>query len=70
MSPVYFRNLGIPRSQPEDRQGLFRTRRPGSGHHSRWQDNEGNHTNTAINLPIKQRLQTRALEGYGSSSAA
>ncbi|MBW0503758.1 hypothetical protein O181_043473 [Austropuccinia psidii MF-1] len=26
MSPVYLRSLGIPRSQPEERQGLLRTR--------------------------------------------
>ncbi|MBW0500009.1 hypothetical protein O181_039724 [Austropuccinia psidii MF-1] len=29
MSPVNLRNLGIPRNQPEDREGLSRTRRPG-----------------------------------------
>ncbi|MBW0557599.1 hypothetical protein O181_097314 [Austropuccinia psidii MF-1] len=33
MSPVHLRNIGIPRNQPEDRQGLFRTRRPGTGHY-------------------------------------
>ncbi|MBW0575389.1 hypothetical protein O181_115104 [Austropuccinia psidii MF-1] len=32
MPPVYLRNLGIQRNQPEDREGLFRTRRPGRGH--------------------------------------
>ncbi|MBW0496571.1 hypothetical protein O181_036286 [Austropuccinia psidii MF-1] len=32
MSPVHLRNLGIPRNQPEDREGLFRTRRTGRGH--------------------------------------
>ncbi|MBW0492858.1 hypothetical protein O181_032573 [Austropuccinia psidii MF-1] len=53
MSPVYLRKLGIPRNQPEDREGLFRTRRPVRGHlvHTcGWQDTEG-------------------LEGYGSSSS-
>ncbi|MBW0480112.1 hypothetical protein O181_019827 [Austropuccinia psidii MF-1] len=29
MSPVNLRNLGIPRNQPEDREGLSITRRPG-----------------------------------------
>ncbi|MBW0476122.1 hypothetical protein O181_015837 [Austropuccinia psidii MF-1] len=32
MSPVHLRNLGIPRNQPEDREGLFKTRRPARGH--------------------------------------
>ncbi|MBW0560154.1 hypothetical protein O181_099869 [Austropuccinia psidii MF-1] len=53
MSPVYLRHLGFQRNQPEDREGLSRTRRPGRGHlgHSGgWQNNEG-------------------LEGYVSSSS-
>ncbi|MBW0550818.1 hypothetical protein O181_090533 [Austropuccinia psidii MF-1] len=29
MSPVHLRNLGFQRNQPEDREGLSRTRRPG-----------------------------------------
>ncbi|MBW0493296.1 hypothetical protein O181_033011 [Austropuccinia psidii MF-1] len=73
MSPVYLRNLGIPRTQPEDREGLYRTRRPGRGHlgHSGgWKDTEGNHTHPAIHLPIQKKPQTRGLEGYGSSSSA
>ncbi|MBW0492458.1 hypothetical protein O181_032173 [Austropuccinia psidii MF-1] len=73
MSPVHLRDLGIPRSQPEDREGLFRTRRPGRGHlghNGGWQDIEGNHTHYAIHFPIKQKPQTRGLEGYGSSSSA
>ncbi|MBW0467082.1 hypothetical protein O181_006797 [Austropuccinia psidii MF-1] len=73
MSPVHLRNVGIPRNQPEDREGLFRTTRPGQGHlgHSGgWQDTEGNNTQSAIHLPIKQKPQTRGLEGYGSSSSA
>ncbi|MBW0483159.1 hypothetical protein O181_022874 [Austropuccinia psidii MF-1] len=48
MSPVHLRN------QPEEREGLSRTRRPGRGllgHSGGWQDTEG-------------------LEGYGSSSSA
>ncbi|MBW0468189.1 hypothetical protein O181_007904 [Austropuccinia psidii MF-1] len=32
MSPVHLRNLGFQRNQPEDREGLSRTRRPGRGH--------------------------------------
>ncbi|MBW0508000.1 hypothetical protein O181_047715 [Austropuccinia psidii MF-1] len=73
MSPVHLRNLGIPWNQPEDREGLFRTTRPGRGHlgHSGgWQDTEGNHTFSAIHLPIPLKSQTRGLEGYGSISLA
>ncbi|MBW0504779.1 hypothetical protein O181_044494 [Austropuccinia psidii MF-1] len=73
MSPVHLRNLGIPRNQPEDREGLYRTRRPGRGHlgHSGgWKDSEGNHTHPEIHLPIQNKPETRSLEGYGSSSSA
>ncbi|MBW0469172.1 hypothetical protein O181_008887 [Austropuccinia psidii MF-1] len=73
MSPVHLRNLGIPRNQPEDIEGLFRTRRPGRGHlghSSGWQDIEGNHTHSAIQFPIQQKPQTRGLEGYLSSTSA
>ncbi|MBW0509660.1 hypothetical protein O181_049375 [Austropuccinia psidii MF-1] len=59
MSPVHLRN------QLEDRKGLFRTRRPGSGHQCGWKGTEGNHTHTAIHLQIKQQPQNRGLEGYG-----
>ncbi|MBW0484366.1 hypothetical protein O181_024081 [Austropuccinia psidii MF-1] len=67
MSPVHLRNLGVPKNQPEDREGLSRTRRPGRGHlgHSGgWQDMEGNHTHSAIHFPIQQKHQTMGLEGY------
>ncbi|MBW0507156.1 hypothetical protein O181_046871 [Austropuccinia psidii MF-1] len=73
MSPVHLRNLRFPRNQAEDRQGLFRTRGPGTGHlgdNGGWQDTEGNHTHSAIHLSIPQKPQTRGLEGYGSSSSA
>ncbi|MBW0544275.1 hypothetical protein O181_083990 [Austropuccinia psidii MF-1] len=73
MSPVYLRNLGIPRKQPEDREGLSRTRRTGGGHvgHSGgWQDIVGNNNHSAIHFPIQQKPQTRGLEGYGLSSSA
>ncbi|MBW0559843.1 hypothetical protein O181_099558 [Austropuccinia psidii MF-1] len=73
MSPVHLRNLGIPRKQPEDREGLSRTRRPGRGHIGHiggWKDTERNHSHSAIHLPIQQKPQTRGLEGYGSSSSA
>ncbi|MBW0487570.1 hypothetical protein O181_027285 [Austropuccinia psidii MF-1] len=63
----------MPRNQPEDREGLSRTRRPGRGHlgHSGgWHGTEGNNTHSSIHLPIKQKLQTGVLEGYGSSSSA
>ncbi|MBW0529011.1 hypothetical protein O181_068726 [Austropuccinia psidii MF-1] len=67
MSPVHLRN------QPDERESLSRTRRPGRGrlgNSAGWQDTEGNHTHSAINLTIQQKYQTRGLEGYGSSSSA
>ncbi|MBW0536085.1 hypothetical protein O181_075800 [Austropuccinia psidii MF-1] len=73
MSPAHLRNLGISRKQPEDREGFFRTRRPGRGHlghNGGWQDTEGNHTHSAIHLSNQQKRQTRGLVGYGSSSSA
>ncbi|MBW0470210.1 hypothetical protein O181_009925 [Austropuccinia psidii MF-1] len=71
MSPVHLRDLGFQRYQPEDREGLSRTRRPGIeklGHSGGWKDTEGNHTHSAIHFPIQQEPQTRGLERYGSSS--
>ncbi|MBW0477696.1 hypothetical protein O181_017411 [Austropuccinia psidii MF-1] len=73
MSPVQLRNLGFQRNQPEDREGLSRTRRPGGGHlgHSGgWQEIEVNHTHSSIHIPIQQKPKTRGLEGYGSSTLA
>ncbi|MBW0516566.1 hypothetical protein O181_056281 [Austropuccinia psidii MF-1] len=73
MSPVPLRDLGFQRHQPEDREGFSRIRRPGRGnlgHSGGWQDIEGNHTHSAIHIPIQQKPQTRGLEGYGSSSPA
>ncbi|MBW0491772.1 hypothetical protein O181_031487 [Austropuccinia psidii MF-1] len=73
MPPVHLRDLGLQRHQPEDREGISRTRSPERGHlgHSGgWQDIEGNHTHSTIKIPIKQKPQTRGLEGYGPSSSA
>ncbi|MBW0523194.1 hypothetical protein O181_062909 [Austropuccinia psidii MF-1] len=73
MSPVHLRNLGFQSNQPEDRQGLSRTRRPGRGHLGNsggWQDTEGSHIHSAIHFPIEQEPQTRGLERHGSSSSA
>ncbi|MBW0531333.1 hypothetical protein O181_071048 [Austropuccinia psidii MF-1] len=73
MSPVQLRSLGFQRNQPEDREGLSRTRKPGRGnlgHSGGWQDTEGNHTHPAIHFPIQQEPQTRGLERHGSSSSA
>ncbi|MBW0586475.1 hypothetical protein O181_126190, partial [Austropuccinia psidii MF-1] len=73
MSPVYLRDVGFQRNQPEDRESFSRTRRPGRGHlgHSGgWQNNEGDNINLSINTPIQQGPETRGLEGYGSSSSA
>ncbi|MBW0544982.1 hypothetical protein O181_084697 [Austropuccinia psidii MF-1] len=72
MSPVHLRNLGFQRNQPEDRQGMSRTRGPGRGHlgHSGgWQDTEENHTHSSIHFLIQQEPQNRVLERYGSSSS-
>ncbi|MBW0460475.1 hypothetical protein O181_000190 [Austropuccinia psidii MF-1] len=73
MSPIHLRNFGIPRNQPEDRQGLFRTRRPGTGHlghNSGWKETEQNNTHCAITLSMQQKPKKRGLEEYGSSSSA
>ncbi|MBW0486751.1 hypothetical protein O181_026466 [Austropuccinia psidii MF-1] len=73
MSPVHLRDFGFHRHQPEDREGLTRTRRPGRGHLANsggWQDIGGNHPHSAIHIPIQQKPQTRGMEGYGSSSSA
>ncbi|MBW0524618.1 hypothetical protein O181_064333 [Austropuccinia psidii MF-1] len=73
MSPVHLRNLGFQRNQPEEREGLSRTRRPGRehlGHSGGWKDTEGNHTHSAIHFPIQQEPQTRGMERYGSISSA
>ncbi|MBW0559283.1 hypothetical protein O181_098998 [Austropuccinia psidii MF-1] len=73
MSPVHLRDLGFQRHNPEDREGLSRTRRPERGHlgHSGgWQDIEGNNSHSAIHIPIEHKPQTRVLEGYRSSSSA
>ncbi|MBW0575893.1 hypothetical protein O181_115608, partial [Austropuccinia psidii MF-1] len=73
MSPVHLINLGFQRNQPEDREGLYRTRRPERGplgHSGGCQDTEENHTHHAIHFPIQQEPQTRGLERYESSSSA
>ncbi|MBW0556120.1 hypothetical protein O181_095835 [Austropuccinia psidii MF-1] len=60
MSPVHLRNLGFQRNQPEDREGLSRTRRPGRGHlgHSGgWQDTEGNHTTLPFTFQFNRKLK-------------
>ncbi|MBW0469363.1 hypothetical protein O181_009078 [Austropuccinia psidii MF-1] len=61
------------KNQPEDREGLSRTRRPGRGnlgHSGGWKGTEGNNTHPAIHFPIQQEPQTRGLERHGSSSSA
>ncbi|MBW0481084.1 hypothetical protein O181_020799 [Austropuccinia psidii MF-1] len=66
MSPVYLRDLGFQRHQPEDTEALSRTRRPGGGHLSGsggWKYIEGDHTHSSIHIPIQQKPQTRGLEG-------
>ncbi|MBW0548267.1 hypothetical protein O181_087982 [Austropuccinia psidii MF-1] len=73
MSPVHLRNLGFQRNQPEDREGLSRTRILGRGHlgHSGgWKDTERSHNHHAIHFSIQHEPQTRGLERYGLSSSA
>ncbi|MBW0470993.1 hypothetical protein O181_010708 [Austropuccinia psidii MF-1] len=71
MSPLHLRNLEISRNRPEDSPELPRVRRSGHlGNHSGWQDTEGNHTHSAINLTVQQKPQDRGLEGYRSSASA
>ncbi|MBW0582640.1 hypothetical protein O181_122355 [Austropuccinia psidii MF-1] len=73
MSPVDLRSLSFQWNEPEDREGLSRTRRVGGGHlgHSGGcQDIEGNYTHSAIHFPTQQKCQTRGLEGNGSSHSA
>ncbi|MBW0560531.1 hypothetical protein O181_100246 [Austropuccinia psidii MF-1] len=73
MSPVHLRNFGFQRNQPEDREDLYRTRRPGRGylgHSGGWQDTEGNHTHPTIHFTIQQEPETRGLERHGSSYSA
>ncbi|MBW0566642.1 hypothetical protein O181_106357 [Austropuccinia psidii MF-1] len=65
---VEHRDLGIPRNQPEEQRGLFRSRRSGFGKHGEWKNTEGNHAHTPIYLPIQQITQTRGLERHGSST--
>ncbi|MBW0515752.1 hypothetical protein O181_055467 [Austropuccinia psidii MF-1] len=67
MSPVHLRDVGFQRHHPEDSEGLFGTRKPGSVHLGRsggWKEIEGNHIQSAINIPIQQKPPTRSLEGY------
>ncbi|MBW0508388.1 hypothetical protein O181_048103 [Austropuccinia psidii MF-1] len=67
------KKLGIPRHQPQDREGLFRTRRTERGHlglSGGWEDTETKNTHSAIQLSIQRKPQARGLEGYGSISSA
>ncbi|MBW0578559.1 hypothetical protein O181_118274 [Austropuccinia psidii MF-1] len=73
MSPVHLRNLGFQRNQPEDREGLSRSRRPGRGNLRNscgWQETEVNQTHPSIHFPIQQEPQTAGLERHGSRSSA
>ncbi|MBW0511410.1 hypothetical protein O181_051125 [Austropuccinia psidii MF-1] len=65
MSPVHLINLGSQRNQPEDIEGLSRTRRPGGGHlgpSGVWQDIAGNHTHSSISFPIQQKPRPEDLK--------
>ncbi|MBW0473843.1 hypothetical protein O181_013558 [Austropuccinia psidii MF-1] len=70
MSSVHLRDVGIPRNQPEEREGLFRSRRRGFGQDSEWQDTQEDHSHTPIHLSIQQRPQNRGLEIHESSTSA
>ncbi|MBW0469331.1 hypothetical protein O181_009046 [Austropuccinia psidii MF-1] len=70
MSPVHLRELGIPRNQPEERTGLFRSRRSGFGKYDEWKDIKGNNAHTPIQLQIQQIHQARGVDRHGSSTSA
>ncbi|MBW0490676.1 hypothetical protein O181_030391 [Austropuccinia psidii MF-1] len=68
MSHVHLRRLAFKMIHPQNREGLFKTRRHAGGHlgHSgRWQEIGGNHMHSTIYIPIQQKPQTR-----GSLSSA
>ncbi|MBW0462119.1 hypothetical protein O181_001834 [Austropuccinia psidii MF-1] len=70
MSPVHLRDLCIPRHQPEEITGIFRSKRSVFGMHGEWKYTELNHYHTPIHLQLQQRPQTRGLDGHGSSTSA
>ncbi|MBW0508157.1 hypothetical protein O181_047872 [Austropuccinia psidii MF-1] len=59
-----------PWNPKEPARGHRRPERGHLGHGGEWKETEGNHTHSAIHLPIQQKTQKRGLEGYGSSSSA
>ncbi|MBW0529369.1 hypothetical protein O181_069084 [Austropuccinia psidii MF-1] len=53
MSPVHLRNPVFQRNQPEDREGLSESMRPGGGnlgHSGGWKEIERNHTHSATQI--------------------
>ncbi|MBW0532204.1 hypothetical protein O181_071919 [Austropuccinia psidii MF-1] len=58
MSPVHLRDLGVPRSQPEEITGMFRSRRPAFGKHGEWKETQGNHSHTPIHFQFSIHLKT------------
>ncbi|MBW0468052.1 hypothetical protein O181_007767 [Austropuccinia psidii MF-1] len=70
MSAVHLRDLGIPRNQPEEREGPFTSRRSGFLQHGKGHKTKGDNAHTPITLQIKQRPQTRGLKRYRSSTSA
>ncbi|MBW0486416.1 hypothetical protein O181_026131 [Austropuccinia psidii MF-1] len=70
MSLVHLRDLGVPRTLPQERTGIFRLRISGLGKHGEWQETKGNHSNTPIHLPIEQTPQTGGMDRHGSSTSA
>ncbi|MBW0467592.1 hypothetical protein O181_007307 [Austropuccinia psidii MF-1] len=55
MPPVYLRDLGFLRNQPEDKEGLSRTRRPGRGHEPQTRGLE-RHGSSSSSPPTPQRF--------------
>ncbi|MBW0480712.1 hypothetical protein O181_020427 [Austropuccinia psidii MF-1] len=70
MSPVQPRDLGVPMNQPEDREGLSKTRIPGFKHHGDWQKTQGNNSQAPIFFPVQQTLQTRGFYRHQYISSA
>ncbi|MBW0581987.1 hypothetical protein O181_121702 [Austropuccinia psidii MF-1] len=68
MSPIHLRNLGFQRNQPEGREGLSRTRRPGRGYlgdSGGWKDTEGNDIHPAITFQFNRNLNPEGWKDMG-----
>ncbi|MBW0468909.1 hypothetical protein O181_008624 [Austropuccinia psidii MF-1] len=60
----------MQRNQPEERTGLFRSRRSGFGQNGELQDTERDYFQTPIHHSIQQRPQDTGLDRHGLSMSA